>query len=464
MKSSLLTFLLLSSGVSVIHQVHAHEAAQEASDTKEHCQPEEGSSIKAWVASLPQKIKNTDSIFIRLLFVFLLGLLMSLTPCIYPMIPITVGILQSQGSSSVFRNFILSSAYTLGLATTFSFMGLLAASSGEAFGHMLGNPIFVLCIVTVLCYFAFSLFGFYNLYIPRFLQNKGSMSSGGSFFSIFVFGMMSGTVASPCLSPGLALVLTMVAALANKFLGFLLLFAFGVGISTPLLIIGTFSSSINLLPQAGTWMIEVQKVFGFMLIGMCFYYLSNVMPWYLILVGLTLFTLCIGFYYLRSVSSGDSRTARNVKSMVGICAIAVSVFLFVETFQELYYPELNQGIEATWYTDYDDALAVAKKEHKKILLDFWAPFCSICKRITQTTLKDPCVAKELENYVVVKVDASDADLEPYKSLQARYDVQGVPNLIIIDPYSGKQIKRWRSEIYDEDNALVAQEFKKYAEE
>ena len=477
MKSPLLAFLLLSSTLSTVceetpYQINQEETLSQESPHKinseetlsqESPEQKENISIKEYLSSLPQKIKNTDSILLRLLFVFLLGLLMSLTPCIYPMIPITVGVLQSQGSKSVFKNFTLSLAYTVGLATTFSMMGLLAASSGEAFGHLLGSPIFVLGIVVVLCYFAFSLFGFYNLYIPRFLQNKTAISGGGSFLSIFVFGMMSGTVASPCLSPGLALVLTMVAAMANKFLGFLLLFAFGIGISTPLLIIGTFSGSMNVLPRAGSWMLEVQKVFGFMLIGMCFFYLSNIMPWYLILVGLTLFALCVGFYYLRSITSSDSSTARNVKSIVGICSIALSVFLFVETFQELYYPELNKGIEASWYDDYDKAIVAAKEQNKKVLIDFWAPFCSICKAITKTVLKDPAVARELENYVVVKVDASDVDIEPYKSLQSRYNVRGVPDLIIIDPYSGKELKRWRSEIYDEDNALVVEALKKCAQ-
>lgn len=469
MKSKFFAFLLLSSTLSLYPEEVKQETSKTAAATTEEAQPQKqteesnAKNIKELLSSLPQNIKNTDSILLRVLFVFLLGLLMSLTPCIYPMIPITVGVLQSQGSRSLFRNFVLSSAYTIGLATTFSLMGLLAATSGEAFGHMLVNPIFVFFIVIMLCYFAFSLFGFYNLYIPRFLQNKKSLSGGGSFLSIFLFGMMSGTVASPCLSPGLALVLTMVAAMANKFLGFMLLFAFGIGISTPLLIIGTFSSSINLLPQAGTWMLEIQKIFGFMLIGMCFFYLSNILPWVAILAGLTIFAVCIGFYYLNAASSANSSWGKNTKNILGICSIAFSVFLFVETFQEFYYPELNKGIEASWYSDYTEALEAAKEENKRMFLDFWAPFCSICNSITKTVLKDPAVAKELENYIVVKIDVSNADTEPYKSLKERYNVQGVPDIIIIDPFSGAELKRWKSEMYEEDNALIVEALKKYTQ-
>ena len=419
MKKLSLVLLLLSAGI-VTTKINAHNHKTEHTHNHENCSHdhsypgqkesdchhEKSSDFFGWLKSIPNKIKTTDSIFLRILLVFLLGLLMSLTPCIYPMIPITVGVLQSQGSKSFFKNFMLSSAYTLGLATTFSIMGLLAASSGEAFGHMMGNPLFVIVIVAVLCYFALSLFGLYNMYIPKFLRNKkSSLSKGGSLLSIFFFGLMSGTVASPCLSPGLALVLTMVATIANKFLGFLLLFAFGVGISTPLLIIGTFSSSINLLPRAGTWMIEVQKIFGFMLFGMCFYYLNNILPWYIILVMLTLFSLCTGIYYLRSISPQDSAAWKWTKNVFGISGIALSVFLFVETFQELYYPELNVGIESSWHSDYDEAVRIARQERKNLFIDFWAPFCSICKAITRTVLKDPAVAKELENFVVVQVDS-----------------------------------------------------------
>lgn len=419
-------------------------------------------TIKDYRETLKQTFAKSDSWIFRFILAYLLGLLLSLTPCIYPMIPITVGILQSQGSKSIARNFMLSFCYTLGLGTTFSIMGLLAASSGEAFGSLMVNPIFVLCIVAFLCYFAFSLFGFYNLYIPRFMQNKGSVSKSGSALSIFVFGLASGSVASPCLSPGLALILTMVATMANKFMGFLLLFAFGFGISTPLLIIGTFSGSINLLPRAGMWMLEIQKVFGFMLIGMCFYYLSNILPWWMILVGLTTFLCIVGLNYLRSASSNKGLTSR-VQNVFGVIAFVGAIFLFVETFQELYYPQLDQAAESSWYTDYDKAVADAKTQKKLLFIDFWTPYCSICKAITATVLKNNTVASVLNsNYIILSVDAADSSVEPYKTLRAKYDTWGAPNLLIVDPTTGKELKRWQSEMYDMKINDVVKELKHYA--
>lgn len=387
--------------------------------------------MKQWAKKVQGILTQTESWGLKLLFAFLLGLLMSLTPCIYPMIPITVGVLQSQGGTSLLRNFLLSSAYTLGLATTFAGLGFVAATSGSAFGHLMGNPIFVIAIVIVLAYFAFSMFGFYPLYIPRFLQQKKSFSNKGSFLSIFLFGLASGSVASPCLSPGLALVLTMVASMANKTLGFLLLFLFGIGVSFPLLIIGTFSSSLTVLPRAGMWMLEVQKFFGFMLLGMCLYYLSAIIPTVATQGLLTLFMMIIATYYYYNISSFDSRSWRYFKLLLSILAGAGALFYGTQTIQEYYYKK-SVDHTASWYTDYDKAEADAQRENKKILLDFWAPYCSVCKLITKHVLQAPAVHRVLDqNYIVVSVNGNDAQSEPYKTLKDRYNVQGLDRKSVV---------------------------------
>lgn len=415
------------------------------------------SCCTTWIKNLPDLIKNTDSIIIQLIFVFLLGILMSLTPCIYPMIPITVGVLHARSRNSLVHNFLLSLSYTIGLATTFALFGLLAASSGQAFGYLMGNPFFVLAIVVVLGYFAFSMFGFYNLAIPRFLQKKQSFSqdkSSNGFLPVFLFGMASGSVASPCLSPGLAFVLTIVATLAHKFLGFLLLFAFGVGVSFPLLIIGTFSSSLNVLPRAGMWMVEVQKIFGFLLLGMCIYYLSNIIPLVATLGLITVLMLFMSAYYFYATTHSTSTTDRYVKSFLGIAALAVSIFMSTQTVLEYLKPSSEN---AGWYTDYNTALSVAKEENKKVVMDFWAPYCSICKEITKKVLHNKSVEQALNNFVVLSVNISDIDADLYMALQQQYNIQGVPDIIIIDPTTGDVVKRWKSEIYEQEITSIIEE-------
>lgn len=479
MKSKLLIGLLvlntfIGTTITVEKAPHAQQDQRAHSRTSDGLPAEKTNFFKTVQITIKEKSKDvseflkknivdSDSWLLRLLFALILGILLSLTPCIYPMVPITVGVLQAQGSKSLFKNFSLSLMYTLGLATTFSLLGLLAASSGEAFGSIMANPIFILCFVALLAYFAFSMFGLYNLHIPRFLQKKRDISGGGSYASIFLFGLASGSVASPCLSPGLAFLLAMVATMANKFLGFLLLFAFGVGVSTPLLIIGTFSGSMNALPKAGAWMLEVQKLFGFMLLGLCFFYLSNILPWHVILIMLTIFALCSGLYYLRSVAAHDSALSRNIKNVLGITGIALSVYLAVESFQEIYYPSLDDDpFETTWYTDYNKAVKDAKREDKKLFLDFGASFCTLCTHITNHVIKHPSVIKVLsDKYIFVAVNGDDSGIEPYKTLKETYNIQGFPTLLIVNPEDGKQLKRWQGEIEDESISDVITELNKY---
>ena len=224
---------------------------------------------------LQKALRTSESHIFRLFLVFFLGLLMSLTPCIYPMIPITAGILQAQGSSSIGRSFLLAFIYTLGTSTTFATFGLVAALTGHLFGQLLVNPIFMLIIISILVYLGLSMFGLYDMYVPKFMEQTNYHQKKGSLFSVFIFGAISGSIASPCLSPGLALLLSIVATLGNNVLGFLMLFIFGLGLSMPLLIVGTFSNSINMIPQNGPWMVEIKKLFGFMLLAMCVYLLSN---------------------------------------------------------------------------------------------------------------------------------------------------------------------------------------------
>ncbi len=446
------------------HEIkEAHIANAEVAECKAMVKQEEVGSWRSIIQNIKDTVTSTNSWLLRFVFVFLLGLLLSLTPCIYPMIPITVGILQAQGSASISRNFFLSACYTLGLSTTFALMGLLAASSGSVFGHMLANPIFVLCVVALLCYFAFSLFGFYNMYIPSFMRKKGSLSNSGSAVSIFTFGLASGTFASPCVSPGLALVLAIVAALGSKFLGFLLLFVFGIGMSTPLLLIGTFSGSMNMLPRAGMWMIEIQRIFGFLLLGMCFYYLNTILPEYITSFGLAVLLVVAGLYYLNNKNSAQGFW-KLIKNLIGIGCLASAVFVSVVTIQDLYYPELAHANEASWFTDLEQAQTTALQRNKKLLIDFWTPYCSICKAITNTVLKDASIKCILDKYyAVLTVDASDNDLEPYKTLRSRYDIQGVPTIIIVDPTTNSALKRWSSELYDMEKSAVIEELTSYGQ-
>lgn len=398
-----------------------------------------------WSGYISQLVKTTESIWLQLLLVIFLGLLMSLTPCVYPMIPITIGILQSQGSKSVIKNFLLSLSYSFGISTTFALLGLIAALSGNMFGQLLINPIFVLSLVAALTYLAFSMFGCYEIYIPRFMQGGSDRFKGGSFFSAFAFGLVSGSVASPCLSPGLALLLSIVATLGSKLLGFLLLFSFGIGLSVPLMIIGTFSGSINVLPRSGMWMVEIKKLFGFMLLGLCVFYLKNIVTWYILSWLLAVGVLAAGIYYLRSIKKSDGTFWRYLKNLCSIGCIAASVFLFVKAYQTTFHP-----VETTcsiWLTDYEAAHKQACCENKRMFIKFGSAFCSLCTAIDNKLLKDADVVKAFDCMVTLKIDATQLDEEPYKGIKEKYNVVGFPTFLLLDPETDTLIKRWEGELY-----------------
>jgi thiol:disulfide interchange protein len=393
---------------------------------------------------LERLITASQSLWLRFFLIMLLGLLMSLTPCIYPMIPITIGIMQGQGQRSVWQTAAHAAAYSTGIAITFAMLGLFAAASGTIFGMLLTNPIVVLCIAGLMIYLAFSMFGFYEMRLPQFLQQNNTQHKG-SILSSFLFGAVSGTVASPCLSPGLALVLCIVAAIGNKFIGFLLLFAFGIGLSIPLMIIGTASGSMHRLPQAGAWMVEVKKVFGFLLLGMSFYYLKNILPWYIMLWMIGTFMAIVGAYYLLSNNDHDNRWWRRIKNLIGMASIAVAVLLFFEAYQTTFHAVTREE-DTFWLTDYESARAVAQREQKPLFLDFWAPSCSICTAVDKTLLKDTKVRAALGKTIPTKLELVMTDSVITK-LKDQFAIVGLPTFLLVDPTNERIIKRWGGELY-----------------
>ena len=178
---------------------------------------------------------------------FAAGLLVSFTPCIYVMIPVTAGILNTQRSRSFLRSFILAVAYILGIATVHASLGYLSATTSVLFGSWMANPYVIGVVAAFFIYLAGSMLDLYDLYIPQFLMRTTELQSNGSLLSTYLLGMLSGTIASPCLTPALAVLLGIVAKQANPIMGFVTLFSFSLGMGTLLLLVGTFSSTLTLL-------------------------------------------------------------------------------------------------------------------------------------------------------------------------------------------------------------------------
>ena len=387
-------------------------------------------SDAGWSSYLSTLVQTTNSLPLRLVLVTLLGMVLSLTPCIYPMIPITVGILQAQASKSMTQNFLLALSYTVGIATTFALLGLTAAYTGHLFGSIMTKPVVILPMVGILVYLAGAMMGFYEMYTPR-MPGSSSATRGGSLASAFLFGAASGTMASPCLSPGLLLLLSIVTTLGSPVLGFMLLFAFGIGLSIPLLIIGTFSSSLNVLPRAGMWMVEVKKLFGLVIIGMCFYFLRPIMPhdYWLMLGRATM--LGLGLYYFMTARSNNSTSWRMTKYV--LAGFLFSSSMGITSLYNTVHADTETQAGISWQTDYTTAHAYAEQEHKNLFIDVTADYCSICKAIEKKFFFDASVIHATTSLVAVKIDASDTNNTIHMELLKNYAVMGTPTFLIIEP-------------------------------
>lgn len=213
-------------------------------------------------------LHQTQSLPLVLLASFGAGVLASLTPCLYPMIPITMGVITAQKSASMMRNFLLSLSYGLGIASIYTVLGYLSATSHLLFGQWMAKPLVIVLLSLFFVYLAFSLFGYYELYVPPLLASpQATRGPRESLVYSFTLGLVTGTAASPCLTPALALLLSYAAQQENPLVGAAALFSFALGLSSLLILLATFSGSIALLPRAGGWMTEIKYLFAFMLIG-----------------------------------------------------------------------------------------------------------------------------------------------------------------------------------------------------
>jgi thioredoxin:protein disulfide reductase len=295
------------------------------------------------------------------------------------------------------------------------------------------------------------MFGFYELYIPRFLQPKSHTIKQGSLFSAFIFGIMSGSFASPCLSPGLLLLLSICATMGHKLYSFLLLFFFGFGLGLPLLIIGTFTSSLTLLPRAGMWMVEIKKIFGFLLLGMCLFYASTFITPVTTLFIITFALIITGLYYIAASVSPQSKALHRFKYIVGTLCIILSFISAAETYKVYSFQQ-----QEFWLTDYQEARQIALQNNKKMILDFGATWCTLCKKMDTVIFHNPHFQPILQQFVLVKIDCTNAQNQQCHYLTDKFSIKGYPAIHIVEPEQETSIYSAGAELLDKkSNDFIA---------
>ena len=226
--------------------------------------------------SIASTLENSG-IFLSLIFIFLAGLALNLTPCVYPLIPITIGYFGGQSEGKTSRLVMLGLLYMLGMALTYSIVGVVTSLSGAVFGTLLQNPIVITGIAILFIVLALSQFGVYEFKLPDSWVMKAGGAKGGAFGAFFM-GLTMGIVAAPCIGPFVLGLVTYVAAKGDPLYGFLMFFVLALGLGFPYLLLAIFSGKIKSLPRAGLWMEGVKHIFGFLLIGMAIYFIDPILP------------------------------------------------------------------------------------------------------------------------------------------------------------------------------------------
>lgn len=396
-----------------------------------------------------QKTIESRGIFVSLIIIFLAGVGLSFTPCVYPMIPITVAVIggQTAGDQTTARSplkaFFLSLIYVLGISIVYSAMGVAAASTGALFGTALQSPWVIGFVVVVFVALAMSMFGVYYLRVPSFISDRLGTKTGKGFIGVFVMGLISGIVASPCIGPALASLLVYIASTGNKFLGFCMLFVFAWGLGVLLIVLGTFSGAIKSLPKSGGWMETVERIFGLLLIGAALYYLRFIISEsaFIIILGLFLIVTAVfsgGFDRLTHESTPFQRAKR---------AFGIIVFIFGAYFlvghlmiKGFILPPFStttpgQPVAAQekidWVTSEEEGLRQAKSSGKVAMIDFYASWCAACMELEKLTYIDPEVIKESKRFVNIKIDCTNSNDPKIKQFWDKYGVVGLPTTVFV---------------------------------
>ncbi|NOZ56908.1 MAG: protein-disulfide reductase DsbD [Calditrichaeota bacterium] len=389
----------------------------------------QGVELSAAATAAPEEnqlaaLIGEKGLFVAFLFIFLGGLALNLTPCVYPLIPITVSYFGAQSSSSTGEAFLKSTFYVLGMAVMYSVLGVIAALTGSLFGASLQNPYVLIFVALVFIVLALSMFDVYEIRLPGFLASAASATKGG-YFGAFFMGLTVGIVAAPCIGPFILALLAYVGATGNPFLGFWMFFVLALGLGLPYLILGTFSSALSRLPQSGAWMVWVKKIFGFILIGMAIYFLKPLIPHGVYRFLLPALAIVSGIYLGWIERSQSPGTAFKVaRWVVGLGAIALGLWLVKPS-------PAAQGI--AWQEYSDQALVQAQNEGKPVIIDFSADWCVACKELEHETFVDPQVVELSKRFVTLRADLTHYGSPLSKKLRERFQIRGLPTVVFLRP-------------------------------
>jgi thiol:disulfide interchange protein DsbD len=441
---------------------HDAGAARENADA---AQPDAGPAAPADV-ELPEQDRIARSLasgstLLVLLSFFGFGLLLTFTPCVFPMIPILSSIIVGQGDDiSTRKAFALSLTYVLAMAATYTTAGVLAGMFGANLQAAFQNPWILTTFIIVFVLLALSMFGFYDLQIPAGLQARLAGASGrqqgGTFVGVGIMGFLSALIVGPCVAAPLAGALIYIGQSGDAVLGGMALFALSMGMGAPVLLVGT--SAGKLLPKAGPWMEPVKAVFGVLLLGVAIYLLERMVPeWIALLLWGAL--LIVAAIYLGALDTlaAESSGWRRLRKGAGLVMLIYGVLLVVGGSgggNDVWQPlkglasgpagESQEGLvfqRVKGSRGLDAALRVASAQGRPVMLDYYADWCVSCKEMERYTFSDAGVQAALGNTLLLQTDVTANDAEDQELLK-RFNLFGPPAILFFGP-DGRERPNYR---------------------
>ena len=408
---------------------------------------------KSWEGIIAEKLKGPVTFWYLLALIFAGGLLTNLTPCVYPMIPITLRVLAHQGASAK----AASALYGLGILVTYTSLGLLAAWSGSVFGSFMASPSANLIFAMAMAIMGFTMLGFGNL---SWLQNLGSKVGGSSHSksNAFLMGMGAGLVASPCTGPILAFLLAVASRRQNLAESALMLAVYSFGFALPYVFLGAFSAKVSKKRFSPRVQVAVKTLFAGIIFSVALLYLkiplvglwSHLEP-YTLQLGRALGLISLSMFSLILIS----RNLFERKSLHILPALMAGVAIFC-LFESRFSTKYEDKI--SWITAEEDAYQIAKSEDRPILVDTWAEWCIACKKMEKETFMDPKIRKEFsdQNWVLLKLDLTEAN-DLTDAIQEKYGIQSLPTVTIIPRGGIEQFEKKRTLVGYQDVESLFQE-------
>ena len=385
--------------------------------------PDEGSGEAGESGGAFGRTVAKRGLFVAFLLVFVGGLALNLTPCVYPIIPITVSYFGGQSAGRRGNTVALAILYLLGMAAMYSILGVVAALTGSILGSALQNPFVTAFIALVMVALALSMFGLYEIRIPARLSGFAGTAKTG-YVGSFLMGLTVGIVAAPCIGPFVLGLLTFVGERGDPALGFAMFFTLSVGLGLPYVFLAVASGSISKLPRSGEWMEWIRKLFGVILLAMAVYFLDPVLndtAYFLLMGGLLVVAGVVMGFVVRMTSSSPAFTW--LRRAVGVLMPLLGLYL---VFAPGHIFAVGGGIQ--WAAYSEELLAQAKTP---VVIDFSAEWCIPCKEMDRETFRDPAVVEAAKRALMLRADVTLSGTKEVAALREKFKIRGVPTVVFI---------------------------------